>query len=146
MSKESRATFWSRPGTFAIVGGFESPQKLSWMLLQQCQKEDVVAAPVNPVIDEVLGMRCVRDPADIPSLAAIVCVRLDPYATTSVEQAAQLGVPVWLSRSTASESALAKAAETGAEVISGACPLMYMSGLHGSHKLHLTLAKIFRAY
>lgn len=143
--KEARREFWSRPGTFGIVGGFEGPGKLSWTLLTQCQADGISAVPVNPDIKEALGVTAVADAAEIPDLAGIVCVRMDPHATAAVEKAAQLGVPVWLSLRTASESARAAAERTGAVLIMDACPMMYLDS-RSYHGFHRSVAKLFNAY
>ena len=94
LDKDARKDFWSRSGTFGICGAFEGPDKLSWKVLAQCQEDGVAAVPVNPDLDEVLGVAAVDDPSGIESLAGIVCVRLDPHATDAVERAGELGVPV----------------------------------------------------
>jgi predicted CoA-binding protein len=145
LGAEARRAFWSRPGTFGIIGSFEVESKLSWKLLQQCRTDGISAVPVNPDLDEVLGVAAVKDPADIPSLAGIVCVRLDPFATEAVEKAAELGVPVWLSQGTASEAALAAAERTGADIVAGVCPLMYLDS-HSYHGFHRGVAKLFGKY
>jgi hypothetical protein len=74
LTAEARREFWSRPGTFGIVGSFEAPGKLSWMLLEQCQKDGVDAVPVNP---DAGGSRHEGggDQSQFASLAGIVCVR-----------------------------------------------------------------------
>lgn len=145
LSIQERRQFWKRPGTFGIVGGFEGPDKLSCKVLEQCQKDGIRAVPVNPELDEVLGVPVVSDPAQITSLAGIVCVRLDPYATEAVEQAGELNVPVWLSLRTASEGARAAAERTGADLIANVCPLMYLDS-HSYHGFHRAVAKMFGKY
>jgi predicted CoA-binding protein len=145
LGAQARRQFWSRPGTFGIVGGFEGPGKLSWTLLQQCQKDDIRAVPVNPDVAEALGVRSVGDPGEIPSLAGIVCVRLDPHATAAVEKAAELGVPVWLSLGTASADARAAAERTGADLIADSCPMLYLDS-HSYHTIHRVIAKVFGQY
>lgn len=146
LSAPARQQFWKRPGTFAIVGGFEGPGKLSWTLLEQCQKEGISAVPVNAELtDEVLGVKPVADPAQVERLAGIVCVRLDPHATEAVEKAAELGVPVWLSMRVGSDSALSAAEKTGVDIAANICPLVYMSA--GSyHSFHRAIAKLFGQY
>jgi predicted CoA-binding protein len=145
LSAEARADFWNRPGTFGIIGGFEAPGKLSWKLLAQCQQDGISAVPVNPDVDEVLGVTALADAAEVPSLAGIVCVRLDPYATEAVEKAAALGVPVWLSQGTASDGARSAAERTGVDFVANVCPLMYLNA--GSyHSFHRTVAKVFGKY
>jgi predicted CoA-binding protein len=146
LSAQLRQQFWKRPGTFAIVGGFEAPGKLSWMLLEQCQKQGISAVPVNPELTaEVLGVKSVADPAQIESLAGIVCVRLDPYATQAVEKAAELGVPVWLSMRTGTPSALALAEKTGVDIVANVCPMLYTS-VGSYHSIHRVIAKVFGQY
>ena len=145
LSAAARQAFWQRPGTFGIVGNFEGPSKLSWKLLEQCQKDGISAVPVNPELTEVLGVAVVSDPAQIPSLAGIVCVRLDPYATEAVEKAAQLGVPVWLSINAASSVSRAAAERTDVDIVDGACPLMYLN-VGSYHAFHRTVAKVFGQY
>jgi predicted CoA-binding protein len=145
LDKDARKDFWSQPGTFGIYGAFEGSGKLSWMLLEQCQQDGVSAVPVNPELDEVLGVPAVGDPSEIESLAGIVCVRLDPHATEAVEKAGELGVPVWLSLRTASDEARAAAERTGADLIADACPLMYLDA--GSyHAFHRFVSKVFGNY
>ncbi len=145
LNREARRDFWARPGAFAIVGSFETRGKLSWWLLAQCQAEGIDAVPVNPDIDEVLGVRAVSDPSEIPSLAGIVCVRLDPHATWAVERAADLAVPVWLSLRTASDAARAVGERTGADLIADACPLMYLDS-RSFHAFHRFVAKLLGKY
>ncbi len=144
-SDTTRQTFWSRPGTFGIIGSFEAPTKLSWTLLAQCQADGISAVPVNAEVEEVLGAHAVAEPAQIENLAGLVCVRLDPYATQAVETAAELGVPVWLSLRTASDKAKAVAERTGATLISGACPMMYLNS-KSYHSIHRMLARMFGNY
>ena len=145
LDADARRGFWSRPGTFAIVGGFEAPGKLSWMLLEQCQKDGISALPVNSEVGEVLGVAAVGDAAEIPSLAGIVCVRLDPHATAAVEKAAELGVPVWLSMRTATGSARAAAERTDVDIVADVCPMMYLNA-RSYHSIHRAIAKIFGQY
>jgi predicted CoA-binding protein len=145
LNKDARRGFWSRPGTFGIVGSFEAPGKLSWMVLEQCQRQGIDAVPVNPDAQEVLGVRAVRDASEIQSLAGIVCVRLDPHATLAVEKAGELKVPVWLSLGTSSKDTRAAAERTAADVIAEACPLMYLeSGSY--HAVHRFLARVIGRY
>jgi predicted CoA-binding protein len=146
LSAQARQQFWKRPGTFAIVGSFEAPGKLSWWLLEQCQKQGISAVPVNAdLTNEVLGVKPVADPAQIDPLAGIVCVRLDPYATAAVEKAAELGVPVWLSMRVGTPSALALAEKTGVDFIATVCPLLYTS-VGSFHSIHRVIAKVFGQY
>ncbi|NTU71933.1 MAG: CoA-binding protein [Coriobacteriia bacterium] len=145
LSKEARQGFWKRPGTFGIIGGFEAPGKLSVTLLEQCKKQGISAVPINPAIDEALGVKAVADAAQISSLAGIVCVRLDPYATAAVEKGAELRVPVWLSQGTASADAKAAAERLGADIAAGICPLMYLD-VTSYHAFHRTVAKVFGQY
>ena len=145
LNKDARKDFWSRPGTFGIYAAFEGPNQLGWKLLEQCQADGIAAVPVNPDVDEVLGVSAVGDPAEIESLAGIVCVRLDPHATAAVEKASELRVPVWLSLRTASDDAKAAAERTGADLIADVCPLMYLdSGSY--HSFHRFVAKAFGKY
>lgn len=146
LDRQARRTFWTRPGTFAIVGGFEGPKKLSWMLLEHCRAVGIDAVPVNPDVEEVLGIRAVADPGAVSSLAGVVCVRLDPHATAAVEDAARLGVPVWLSQGTVSDDAWAAALRTEADLIAGSCPYLYVGSLKSHHRVHEFVAKLFRRY
>jgi predicted CoA-binding protein len=146
LGSSERREFWTRPGTFGIVGSFETDKKLSSLLLEQARVSGVDAVPVNDQISEAAGVAAVDDPGAIPSLAGIVCVRLDPYATQAVERAAELGVPVWLSQGTVSDEARATAERTGADLIAGTCPLMYMGELGSYHTIHRFFAKLFGQY
>ena len=146
LGADDRQGFWSREGTFGIVGSFETEKKLSSMLLEQAQASGVDAVPVNAEIDEAGGVATVDDPARIPELAGIVCVRLDPHATEAVRQAAKLGVPVWLSQGTVSDEAREAAEALGADIIPGACPLMYMDGIGSFHAIHRFFAKLFGTF
>lgn len=146
LDKNARRDFWSRPGTFAIVGSFEDKSKLSWYLLEHCIAGGIDAVPVNKEKDEVLGRKAVDDPGEVASLAAIICVRKDPHATEAVRAGGRLKVPVWLSQGTASEDAVEAAEETGTDLIAGSCPLMYLDDLKFPHNIHRFLAKTFRTY
>lgn len=142
MEEPSRHEFWSKDGTYAIVGSFETPQKLSSWLLKQCLAQGISAVPVNPELGEVQGVRAVASPDEVESLAGIICVRFDPHATEAVKAGARLGVPVWLSLRVNSDEAMAAAESTGADVVSGVCPLMYLNS--GSfHACHRFVAKVF---
>jgi predicted CoA-binding protein len=145
LGAQSRREFWSRPGTFGIVGSFEAPGKLSWMLLEQCQKQGISAVPVNPDATEVLGVKAVADPAQIESLAGIVCVRLDPFATEAVSKATELDVPVWMSMGVASDAAISAAQKSGVDFVANVCPMMYLDA-RSYHSIHRFIAKVLGQY
>ncbi len=146
LGKSARGRFWSRDGVFAVVGSFESPSKLSAMLLEQCRKDGTGAVPVNGEMSHAFDCPTVADPSEISSLSGIVCVRRDPFATEAVRSAARLGVPVWLSQGTVSDEALGAAEEHGADLIAGGCPLMYLDGIGFPHSIHRFFAKVTRTY
>ena len=145
LDKEARRGFWSREGAFAIVGSFEAEGKLSSMVLDQALKDGLDVVPVNPDIEEAQGVRAVADPGDVTPLAGIVCVRLDPHATQAVERAAAIDVPVWLSQGTVSAEAKAAAERTGADLVAGECPLMYL-GSGSYHAFHRFIWKLLGKY
>lgn len=129
----------------AIVGVSRSGKKFGNAILSELKQRGYQMFIVHPEAQEIAGEPC------YPNLAAlqgkvdgvIVCLPAQK-AVNVIHQAAEAGVKkVWLQQGGESPEVLAAARETGIDLITGKCILMYAPPVGSIHGLHRTIARIF---
>jgi hypothetical protein len=84
--------------------------------------------PVNPMLDEVLGVRCWPSLGAIPAEEGVEVVdvfRRSSQAGVHVDEAVAIGASaVWLQLGVVDEAAAARARQAGLRVVMDRCPLI----------------------
>ena len=114
--------------TWAVVGCSADPSRDSHRVAAQLQRWGYRVLPVNPALDEVLGVRCWPDLGSIPADEGVEVVdvfRRSEQAGAHVDEAVALGATaVWLQLGVVDEDAAARARSAGLRVVMDRCPLI----------------------
>lgn len=114
--------------TWAVVGCSADPSRDSHRVAARLQRWGYRVVPVNPALDEVLGVRCWPDLASIPADEGVEVVdlfRRSDQAGAHVDEAIAMGVgAVWLQLGVIDEGAASRARAAGLRVVMDRCPLI----------------------
>jgi predicted CoA-binding protein len=117
----------------AVVGISEKPDRPSHYVAAFLQECGYSVLPVNPVLTEVLGVRCHRDLASIGRPVDIVDVFRRPEAVPEIveEAVASKARAVWLQEGIRHAEAARRAEEAGLMVIQDLCIKKVLEALGG---------------
>jgi predicted CoA-binding protein len=109
--------------TIAIVGASPKPWRDSGRIAQFLQRHGYTIFPVNPLYEEVFGMKCYPDLRSIPARVDIVDIFRNPeFVLPIVEEAIQIGAKtIWMQLGVVNEDAARLAREAGLNVIMDRC-------------------------
>lgn len=107
----------------AVVGLSNNPDKTSYMISQAMQRAGYEIVPVNPTIDEVLGVKAYHSLREIEGHVDIVNVFRRPEHLPAVaKEAVEIGADVfWAQSGIANEEAYKYLKEHGVTVIMDRC-------------------------
>ncbi len=148
MGKNSLTTIreFLEPGKFAFVGLSRDPKKFSRTAFKELSAKGFEMYPVNPNMDDIDGIKCYHDIAELPD-GVDRALFMTPKANTAgaVEHALNNGVKyIWLQQGSETKEAAEAAKQGGARLVEGACIMMHANP-SGVHRFHRFLAKIFGA-
>ena len=109
--------------TIAVVGASPKPGRDSGMIASFLAAKGYTVIPVNPVYQEVLGMKCYPDLTSIGSPVDIVDVFRNPDEVLPIiDEAIAIGAKtVWMQLGVINAEAAKKAEEAGIQVIMDRC-------------------------
>lgn len=107
----------------AIVGLSNKPERDSYKVAEYLQKIGMEIIPVNPVIDEVLGVKAVASLMDIEGPVDMVDVFRAPDQVMPIaKEAVEIGAKsLWLQLSVVNEEAAQYASDNGLKVVMDHC-------------------------
>ena len=120
----------------ALVGVSANPIRSSNFVASSLIRTDFVTYPVNPMYDEVLGMRCYPSLADLPEVPDIVDIfRREDQIPGVVEEAIAVGAKVvWFQLGLRNDEAARMALDAGLAVVQDRCLKIeharFAGGLH----------------
>lgn len=136
----------------ALVGASRSASGFSANLFRDLRRAGYDVVPVNPIAQEIDGVRCFARVADIapPPDAALILVPSEKAAPI-LRECAEAGIGrVWLygyrGPSKIAPAAREEARRLGLTAVAGYCPYMFMQRTQWFHHLHGAILKIARAY
>ncbi len=123
--------------TVALVGVSANPLRSSNFVATYLVRTDLEMYPVNPMYDEVLGLKSYPSLADLPVVPDIVDVfRRHDEIPGVVDEAIEVGAKVvWLQLGLRHDEAAAKALDAGLAVVQNRC--LKIEHARFSGKLHL---------
>ncbi|HEY1011202.1 MAG TPA: CoA-binding protein [Herpetosiphonaceae bacterium] len=109
--------------TVAVVGLSDKPDRDSYRVAEYLQRAGYAIIPVNPVVDEVLGVKAVGSLREIEGPIDIVDIfRRSDQVGPIVEEAIEVGAKaVWMQLGVVNEEAAARAREAGLPVVMDRC-------------------------
>jgi predicted CoA-binding protein len=123
--------------TVALVGVSANPLRSSNFVATYLVRTDLEMYPVNPMYDEVLGLKSYPSLADLPVVPDIVDVfRRHDEIPGVVDEAIEIGAKVvWFQLGLRHDEAAARAVEAGLAVVQNRC--LKIEHARFSGKLHL---------
>ena len=141
-----------RQKRIAIVGVSRKKSHFSRALVSEFRKRGYDVVPCNPHAAEIDGLATFPDVGSIYPPVDGVIVMTNPEITESVvRECQQAGVrSIWLHRGAGKGAsggdAIAFCQDHNMKVISGHCPLMFLSNAHAIHRIHAWFKKLARTY
>ncbi|HEY0264821.1 MAG TPA: CoA-binding protein [Granulicella sp.] len=109
--------------TIAVVGLSERPDRPSHYVSEYMQRHGYTIYPVNPTLDEVLGVKAYPSLADLPVKPDVVNVfRLPAQIPAVVDEMLRLGLTrLWVQQGIVNIDAAKRAEEGGIRVVMDRC-------------------------
>ena len=120
--------------TVAVVGMSPRPDRPSHYVAKYLLENGYDVIPVNPLVDEVLGLESYPDLSSIPREVDLVDIfRRSSEVEPIVDEAIKVGSPfVWMQDGVVNEAAAAKARAAGLSVVMDNCTLREHSRRFGN--------------
>ncbi|MGQ9582512.1 MAG: CoA-binding protein [Thermoplasmatota archaeon] len=119
-------SFLDKKNVFAVVGVSSSPQKFGHQVFVDLTRAGYTVFPINPGLDEVLGVKCYRSLDQLPRVPDVVDIVVPPSVTELVlEECLRLGIKkVWMQPGSESERAIAFCEENKIAALHGVCVMV----------------------
>ena len=114
--------------TIALVGASPNPDRPSHAVMRYLIDLGYDVYPVNPMEDEIVGLKCYKSVSDIPVKVDLVDVfRNSEVAGPVIDEAVAVGAKyVWLQLGIFNDAAIARAEAAGLECVVDKCPAIEM--------------------
>ena len=108
----------------AVVGLSDKPGRPSHSVASFLMSRGYEIIPVNPGLDEVLGLKCYPDLKSVPGPVEIVDIfRRSEFVSPIVDDAIAIGArAIWMQLGVIDEEAAGRARAAGLEVVMDRCP------------------------
>ena len=119
--------------TIAVVGMSPRPERPSHYVAKYLMEQGYKIIPVNPAVEEVLGMKSYPDIVSIPERVDMVDIfRRSSQVPPVVEDAIEAGARfTWMQDGVVNEDAAARARNAGMSVVMDNCTLREHSRIYG---------------
>jgi len=149
MTKNSLTTIddFLRPKSFAFIGLSRDPKKFSRTVFKELLAKGYEIFPVNPNMDDVEGIKCYHDVADLPKTVRHGLF-LTPKSNTAgaIENAIHHGFThIWIQQGAETKESIEIAKQNSVKLVHSACIMMHANPA-GVHKFHRFLSKLFGAF
>ncbi len=120
--------------TIAVVGMSPRPDRPSHYVAKYLMEQGYKVIPVNPAVDEVLGMKSYPDLVSVPERIDMVDIfRRSSQVAPVVDEAIKVGARfIWMQDGVVHDEAAAKARAAGLSVVMDNCTLREHSRLYGT--------------
>lgn len=118
---------------FGVIGASANRAKFGNMVLRCYQQNSRIVYPVNPQLEEVEGLACLKSISDLPDNVKSISVITPPGVTEQVVELAHAkGIKnIWMQPGAESELAVQKCVDYGINVIAdGSCILVMLGFPH----------------
>lgn len=114
---------------WAVIGATQNEKKFGYKIVKKLVDEGFEVTPINPVYDEVLGLKCKKSLKDMDELPECVSMVVAPdKAIEAVKDAIELGIErIWFQPHTFNEEIIALAEENNLKIVYHNCVLVEVS-------------------
>ena len=111
---------------FAVCGSFRNESKPAYRILKTLKEKDHEVFPVNPRLEEVMGISCYRSVKGIPGGVDVADIVTPPGITEKiVMECREAGIGrVWMQPGAESEKAINFCRQNNIKVLHGVCVMM----------------------
>ncbi len=137
--------------TIAVIGASRNKRKYGNIIFTELVKRGYDVLPVNPNTKEINGIQAYATINDIPGKVDAVLVIVPPEQQEKVaKECVEKGIKkIWMHehimKGVTNPYALAIVANSGAMLITGFCPFMFMPGSGFPHTIHRAILALFKA-
>ncbi len=131
----------------AMAGVSRNPKKFGQTAFKELREKGLDLIPVNPVADEILGVKAYKDIASVPSAVNGVLIMTKKDQTASVvREAKSRGIKnIWIQQMADSKEAIKELEGSDINYVTGECILMHYKP-HSVHKFHKAIRKFFGVF
>jgi predicted CoA-binding protein len=131
----------------AMAGVSRDPKKFGQAAFKELKEKGLDLIPVNPLADEILGVKAYKDLASVPSSVkgVIIMTKKDQTAGVVREAKAKGIKNLWIQQMADSKEAMKELEGSGINYITGECILMHYKP-HSVHKFHKAIRKFFGVF
>ena len=136
----------------AMIGVSRNPHDFSRVVFSELRSRGYDVVPVNPVGDEIDGVKCFHHVQDIlPPVDSVLLMTVPQVTREVVRECSQAGVKrVWMHRGggkgAVDHEAVVFCRARDIIVIDGECPFMFLPETGWFHRLHGGVRKLFGGY
>jgi uncharacterized protein len=131
-------------GKYALAGVSRDPKKFGNVVFRTLLKKEMDVVPVNPLAEEIGGVKCYNSINDLPSdIKAIILMTPGEETLSSVRFALAKGIKdFWIQQGAESKEAIEELEKEDINLIHHECIMMFWKP-DGIHSFHRFLKKIF---
>jgi uncharacterized protein len=131
----------------ALVGVSRNPKKFGQAAFKELKEKGLDIIPVNPLADEILGVKAYKDVKSLPpEVKGVIIMTKKDQTAGVVRDAREKGIKnVWIQQMADSREALKELEGSGINYITGECILMHFKP-HSIHRFHKAIRKFFRVF
>lgn len=129
----------------ALAGISRDPKKFGYQLAQLLIEQGYSLRPIHPEAEEILGLKCFKSVANLPSDTDSIIIVTPKEATEQyLSDALSSGIrQIWIQQFSETPESINIAEKSEANVVLGRCLFMYTSP-KGVHQFHERIARLFR--
>jgi len=123
MTKDTEKEILGKYSIIAVVGASPDPERYSNTVMRYLMEHGFHVIPVNPTVENVLGLKSYPDLISVPEKIEIVDVfRAPDKVMPTVDEAIRVGAKaLWLQEGVVNKEAAAKARKAGLSVVMDRC-------------------------
>jgi len=131
----------------AMAGVSRNPKKFGQAAFKELREKGLDLIPVNPLAEEILGVKAYKDIASLPSAVNGVLIMTKKDQTASVVREAKTrGIKnIWIQQMADSKEAIKELEGSDINYVTGECILMHYKP-HSVHKFHKAIRKFFGVF
>lgn len=131
-----------------IAGASRNEKKFGHVVYKTLRDKGYKVCALNPNADEILGDPSYKSVTDLPEdFSKLYIVTPKQETDRIIKEAAAKGIKdVWVQQGSQSNDTINLASESGINIITGKCILMFAEPVGSIHKFHRGLAKFFGRY
>lgn len=132
----------------AVAGVSRNSGKFGNNAFRELKQKGYILYPVSPFLEEFEGIKCFKDIASLPEEVTALLISTKPDQTKILlADARAKGIRnIWMQQGSADKETIAETSNSGDNIITGECILMFAEPAHFFHRAHAFMKKVFGSY